>query len=96
MNPKPFDPPTANRVLGRWDLRERGATVADKITKPLAEDAANQFRAIIAEYDGTPWATRAEYELSRGFGIDLVPIYFNPNPPPGGRRPVTPFAPPKI
>lgn len=96
VNPKPFDPPTANRVLGRWDLRERGATVADKVTKPLVEDATNQFRAIMAEYDGTPWASRAAYELSRGFGIDLVPIYFNPNPPPNPRRPVTPFAPPKI
>ena len=95
VNPKPFDPPTANRVLRDWELRERGKTVADKITKPLAEDATNQFRAIIAEYDGTPWATRAEFELSRGFGIDLVPHYRNPNPPPG-RQPQTQFTPPKI
>ncbi|MGC3968468.1 MAG: VWA domain-containing protein [Pirellulales bacterium] len=96
QNPKPFDPPTANRELGGWNLNERGATVADKITKPIAENASNMFRAIIAEYPGTPWATRAEYELRRGYGIDLRPWYFNPNPPPNPRRPVTPFAPPKI
>jgi hypothetical protein len=96
QNPKPFDPPTPNRALLRWDLNERGATVADKISGPVAENATNMFKAIIAEYPGTPWATRAEYELSRGYGIDLRPQYYNPNPPPGGRRPVTPFAPPKI
>ena len=93
--PKPFDPPTANRALGRWDVRERGKTVADAVSKPLVDESTKMFKLVIETYLDTPWATRAQYELSRGFGIDLVPIYFNPNPPPG-RQPSRPIRQPKI
>ena len=96
-NPKPTDPPTPNRALRDWQLSERRQTTADKITRPLIEEAEAMFRTVIKEYYGTPWATRADYELSRSYGYELFPRYFNPNPPPGNRRQlVTPFAPPKI
>jgi hypothetical protein len=97
-NPKPTDPPTPNRALRRWVLRERGQTVADKITKPFVDDSTQLFQLVISQYPGTPWATRAQWELSRGFGIDLNAEYYNPNPPPGngGGRPRVRVATPKI
>lgn len=96
QNPKPVDPPTPVKVHGGWQMREAAKTVADKTTKPLVEDATAMFREIQKEYAGTPWATRADYELRRGFGVELFPTYFNPNPPPPGPAPVRPFTVPKI
>jgi hypothetical protein len=95
-NPKPSDPPTPNRAVRRWVLRERGQTVADKVSKPLVDDSTQLFQMVINQYPGTPWATRAQFELSRGFGIDLNPEYYNPNPPPGNGRPRVRVNPPKI
>jgi hypothetical protein len=97
-NPKPFDAPTPTRVLSGWRVHERGQTVADKITKPLQDESTMLFQAVISQYGGTPWATRAQYELSRGFGIDLRAEYRNPNPPPPNpnNRPVRPIVAPKI
>jgi hypothetical protein len=98
-NPKPFDPPTRNRALAGWDLTSRAKTLGGELTQPDINEAAERFRTIMREYDGTPWATRAEYELRRNYGFDLRADYYNPNPPPstgGGRRPAQPIRPPKI
>jgi hypothetical protein len=81
-NPKPFDPPTANRAMVRWDVRERGKTLGADKTQPDIDEAVRLFQIVIKEYPGTPWATRAAYEMTRGWGIDLAPHYVNPNPPP--------------
>jgi hypothetical protein len=94
--PKPFDPPTPKRVLDYWDLRERGKTLGAEKTQPDIDEATRLFNAVIQQYPGTPWATRAAYELRRGWGIDLVAIYRNPNPPPPTRRPAQPIRTPKI
>lgn len=94
-NPKPFDPPTATRVLAEWVVQERGRTVADKITKPFVDDSTQMLKMVVESYLDTPWSTRAQFELSRGFGIELMPRYANPNPPPGP-RPVQQPRPPKI
>lgn len=98
QNPKKADPPTASRVHGGWSMRERGPTVHDKVTKPLADESSAMLKTIMADYLGTPWATRADYELKRGFGVELFPTYYNPNPPPPnpGAAPVRPFVTPKI
>ena len=69
-------------MRARPDLRQRERGGADEL--------------VVKEYPGTPWATRATYEMSRGWGIDLVPDYHNPNPPPGGKVPVKPIVTPKI
>jgi hypothetical protein len=99
-NPKPFDPPTRNRALRHWDLTTRAQTLGGTLTQPDIDEAAARFRNIMKEYDGTPWATRAEYELGRVYGFDLRADYYNPNPPPSTgpppRRPVTPIKTPKI
>lgn len=93
--PKPFDPPTPKRVLDYWDLQERGKTLGAEKTQPDIDEATRLFQLVIKEYPGTPWATRAAYELSRGWGVDLVAHYRNPNPPPQP-RPAKPIVRPKI
>jgi hypothetical protein len=45
------------------------------------------FEQVKRDHAGTPWAARAEFELKRGFGIELNPVYHGPpsrNPPPKG------------
>jgi hypothetical protein len=93
--PKAADPPTAKRVLDYWDLRERGKTLGGDKTQPDIDEATRLFQIVIKEYPGTPWATRAAYEMTRGWGIDLVAHYTNPNPPPG-KQPAKPIVRPKI
>jgi hypothetical protein len=96
--PKPFDPPTPTRALAYWGIREQARTLGGSLTQPDIDEATRLFQNIMREYDGTPWATRAKFELARGFGCDLVPHYHNPNPPPPdpNNRPVRPIPTPKI
>jgi len=95
-SPKPFDPPTPTRVLDYWDVVERGKTLGGEKTQPDIDEAVRRFQKIVAEYPGTPWATRAEFEMRRGFGIELDARYRNPNPPPPGKRPAQPIRRPNI
>jgi len=96
QNPKPVDAPKPNRVHSGWGMRQVAATVADKQTKSLVEDSTAMLKQIMLEYAGTPWATRADYELKRGFGVDLYPHYVNPIPGPPGPQPARPIVAPKI
>lgn len=43
------------------------------------KDAIRLFEKVIQEHPGTPWAQRAEFELSQGFGIEFVEDYRDPN-----------------
>jgi hypothetical protein len=90
--PKPFDP---SRQLRDWDMRERGKILGAEKTQPDIDEATRLFAAIIKEYPGTPWATRASFELSRGWGVDLVPEYV-PKPGPPRKKPVNPIKRPTI
>jgi hypothetical protein len=74
-----------NLTLGRWDIRHRQETITGDLTRSHIERSAEMFRRVITDHAGTPWAARAEWELARGFGVDLQEVYFpppNPNPPP--------------
>jgi hypothetical protein len=42
------------------------------------------FQEVIANHPSTPWAARAEFELKRGFGCELIPDYDGPHPTPTG------------
>lgn len=98
QNPKPVDPPTQNRAHGGWQMRQVAKTVADKQTKPLVEESTALLKQVMLDYPGTPWATRADYEIRRGFGVELDARYYNPNPPPPapGSAPARPIVAPKI
>lgn len=67
------------RPTNAWD----GAYVArtlvnDPDTKALRERATELYRQTLKDHVGTPWAARAEFELARGFGIDLREDYEDP------------------
>lgn len=67
------------RPTNAWD----GAYVArtlvnDPDTKALREHATELYRRTLKDHVGTPWAARAEFELARGFGIDLREDFEDP------------------
>lgn len=71
----------------RWDITTRKKTITGDVVQPYIERATALFRDIIEQHPGTPWASRAEVELKRGFGVELVEVYDRPEPeiPPGTR-----------
>jgi hypothetical protein len=94
-NPKnAFKPPPKTRpaadskspalIHDEWHIRTRAKTITGDKIKPYVERATAQFKAVIDEHPGTPWAARADYELKRGFGVELVPIYDIAHPAPTG------------
>jgi hypothetical protein len=79
-NPKnKFKPPPPtkkpNLLHDEWHLRTRAKTITGDKIKPYVERATTLFKEIIQNHAGTPWAARADYELKRGFGVELVPWY---------------------
>ena len=71
----------------RWDIRTRKKTITGDVVEPYVERASQMYKDIIENHPGTPWAARAEIELKRGFGVELVEVYDGPDPviPPGTR-----------
>ena len=49
-----------------------------EITQSLRDRADELFREIVKNHAGTPWAARAEFELRRGYGIELVEGHEDP------------------
>jgi hypothetical protein len=75
-----------------WDIRTRQSLREPQKVQPYVDRATAMFEAVIANHPGTPWAARAEYELKRGFGIELVADYDIEHPQPSG----TPIPIPKL
>lgn len=71
-------------------LYERREMVAAGQTQAMRDRAAELLRFVVAEHPGTPYATRAEWELARsyGFGMREIPQPLNNNR--GNRPQVTP------
>jgi hypothetical protein len=67
-----------NLRLAHWDIRHRQQTITGELTEQYIERSRQMFAQVIQQHAGTPWAARAEYELQRGFGIDLVEEYRGP------------------
>jgi hypothetical protein len=68
----------------RWDITTRQKTLTKEVA-PYMERATEMFKGVIENHPGTPWAARAEWELRRGYGVQLVEVYHEPDPvlPPG-------------
>jgi hypothetical protein len=75
-------PPNLTHV--HWDIHTRQPLRTGDVVKPYVERASAMFRDVIANHPSTPWAARAEFELQRGFGCELVPDYDGPHPVPTG------------
>jgi hypothetical protein len=67
-----------NLRLTYWDIRTRTETITGDVIEPYVEKATELFKAIIEDHPGTPWAERARWELGRGYGVDLQPVYEPP------------------
>lgn len=64
-----------NTKLVHWDITTRKQLVAESVSQPYIDKATMMFQQVIKNNPGTPWAARAQAELARGFGIDLIPDY---------------------
>ena len=80
-NPKvvPLKKPP-NLTLTYWDIRTRKETITGAVIRPYVERANTMLAKIAKERAGTPWGGRAQWELNRGFGVDLAPVYEPPYP----------------
>ncbi len=67
-----------------WNIRTMQSLRVPEKTEPYVERATEMFKTVIANHPSTPWAARAEFELRRGFGVELVPDYDIPHPTPSG------------
>jgi hypothetical protein len=79
QNPKPikniFGP---RRPTNAWDIHYSNKNLTgDKYQKERTK-AVELFFAIMTEHAGTPYATRAQWELARGFSVDLREDYEDP------------------
>ncbi|MGC3966737.1 MAG: vWA domain-containing protein [Pirellulales bacterium] len=67
------------RPTNRWDGHYvRRTLVNDDATTRQREEATRLFQQAVADHPGTPWAARAEYELARGYGLELREDYEDP------------------
>ncbi len=88
--PKSADPVRGNRHLVHWDIRTN-KKVRTEEAKPYIERANELFAQINKDHPGSPWSARANWELRRGFGVDLAPEYRLPY-----KTVANPMKPPKL
>lgn len=72
--PKTAPPTKGDRVLHNWDIRTVKAIRTEE-AKPYIDRATSMFAEVKKEHPGSPWAARAQWELNRGFGVDVMPDY---------------------
>jgi hypothetical protein len=70
--------------LAHWAIRTRRETLTNTQTASMAAQSRELFLKVIDDHPGTPWAARAQWEMSRGFGVELVPEYYGPGRPYNG------------
>jgi hypothetical protein len=75
-----------NLTLNHFHIRTK-KPVATKDSIPYIEKSNELFKIVQQNHPGTPWAARAEWELKRGFGIDITPVYYGP---PSNKTPTIP------
>lgn len=74
QNPKAVkDPKTTH-----WRVQNRKRTITGDDTAEYVEKANALLREVIEKHPGTPFAARAEWELNRGYGIEMVEHYHDP------------------
>lgn len=77
--PKPIE----NKYGPSKPTNEWNTTLVKRLRKPevtqeLRDKSDELFRQVVKDHPGTPWAARAEWELKRPFGIELVEGYQDP------------------
>tara|TARA_R110002049_G_scaffold27321_2_gene94064 strand:+ start:165866 stop:167767 length:1902 start_codon:yes stop_codon:yes gene_type:complete len=72
--PKTAPPKKGELVLQNWDIRTVKPIRTEK-AKPYIDRAKAMFAEIKMYHPGSPWSARADWEMKRGFGVDLRPEY---------------------
>ncbi len=76
-------PPNPRTTVSNWDIRSRKEVIPtplfpqEKLDEYMAR-SSQMFRDVMANHEGTPWASRAQFELARGFGVHLVQEWDDP------------------
>jgi hypothetical protein len=70
--------PVKEQRTNRWDVATRQATLTGETTASYVSRASALFKQLIYEHPGTPYSARAEWELNRGFGVELVEGFRDP------------------
>jgi hypothetical protein len=80
VQPKPIKNELGHsRPTNRWSARTVKRTLAnDPQVAALRDRALKLLREVVADHPGTPWASRAEHEIARGFGIELFEDHDDP------------------
>ncbi|MGI9473888.1 MAG: vWA domain-containing protein [Rubripirellula sp.] len=90
QKPHEAAPTKGNRRLVHWDIRTVKKLRTEE-AKPYVERANERFAQIKQDHPGSPWAARANWEMRRGFGVDLAPEYRIPY-----KQVSNPMKPPKL
>ena len=61
-----------------WDINTRQQMLTGDKTKEDMERAIVLLKQVIYDHPGTPWAARAQWELNRGFGVELHEAFYDP------------------
>ncbi len=61
-----------------WNLTTRKQMLTEEITGSTLAKAKELLTQVAKDYPGTPWAARANWEIRRGFGVDVYPYYEGP------------------
>ncbi|MGE0609688.1 MAG: hypothetical protein AB7O62_21540 [Pirellulales bacterium] len=78
-NPKKIKNPLGPlKKTTHWELAWRAETLTGDKTASYIERSKRMFEDVIKDHSGTPWASRAQWELARGFGVELVEDYDDP------------------
>lgn len=75
QQPKLINDPKTNR----WRVQMTSRSVTGEATAEYRQRATEMFKKIIADHPGTPYAARAQWEINRGFGIELVEHWHPPD-----------------
>ena len=59
-----------------WEVSRRQEMITGDVTKKYVDEAKQLFAAVIDNHPETPWAARAEKEMTSGFGVELSPYYW--------------------
>jgi hypothetical protein len=68
----------AARPTNEWNTTLVKRLLKPEVTQELRDKSDQLYRQIVKDHPGTPWAARAEWELRRNFGVELVEGYDDP------------------
>jgi hypothetical protein len=72
-DPKPIKNPYGPaRKSTHWEITTRATVLTMDKTAAYIDRSKELFKKVVEEHPGTPYAARAQWELRRGFGVDLV------------------------